>query len=293
MSEARSSDETASHDSAGSDVRLDQTPSPELRNLQLVELSILREFVRLCNAHGLRYFLAYGTLLGAVRHQGFIPWDDDIDVTMPRDDYDRFAEVCVSELRGGFRWQSYATEGGYPHWHGKLVKANTVLREAWSEHLQFEQSVYIDVFPLDGIADRRWEALAQHVLVSILRLRLGADLKRTPAKRLLVRLAKVLPRHTAIQLAEAMGRRYPTGTSRKWICVGGPYGRRRQAFPGRWFGAGANLTFENLTLVAPAEWDSYLSQLYGDYLTLPPTLDRVGTHGVTELQLEHEEPGAR
>src|SRR3990172_7456272 len=99
-----------------------QAPNQELRDLQLAELGILREFVRVCEAHGLRYYIAYGTLLGAVRHHGFIPWDDDIDVTMPRSDYNRLAEICVTDLRPGFRWQSYKTDRHYPHMFGKLLK---------------------------------------------------------------------------------------------------------------------------------------------------------------------------
>ena len=132
-----------------------------LRALQLVELEILREFVRLCEANGLRYYLAYGTLLGAVRHKGFIPWDDDIDVTMPREDYERFAAICGAGLPGGLRWQSYATEGHYPVWFGKLIREDTVLRQALSDHLDISQSVFIDVFPLDGLASRWWEVLVQ------------------------------------------------------------------------------------------------------------------------------------
>lgn len=288
MREARGRDEAGSHGSSASGDLSGQVPNRELRDLQLVELSILREFVRLCDTHGLRYYLAYGTLLGAVRHRGFIPWDDDIDVTMPRDDYDRFAEICTSDLRPGFRWQSYATDRHYPHWFGKLIKTDTVLRQAPSEHLPFQQSVYIDVFPLDGLADRPLEALVQRVTVRICRLRLGVDVKRTPVKRLLVQLAGVFPRRSVISLIEAVICRYQAGTPRRWICVGGPYGHRRQSFPSRWFGAGATQAFEDLTVVGPAAWDEYLTQLYGDYMTPPPPHHRVSHHQVTELQLEPE-----
>jgi lipopolysaccharide cholinephosphotransferase len=286
MREARGRDEAGSPGSSASGGLPDQVHSGVLRDLQLVELSILREFVRLCDAHGLRYYVTYGTLLGAVRHRGFIPWDDDIDVSMPRDDYDRFAEICVSDLRPGFRWQSYATDTHYPHWFGELIKMDTVFRQAPSEHLPFLQSVYIDVFPLDGLPDGRLEALFLRVLVRFCRLRLGVDVRRTPVKRLLVHLVRVFPRHSVISLIKAVTRRYTASRSRQWICVGGPYGQRRQSFPSRWFGLGATQVFEDLIVVGPAAWDEYLTQLYGDYMTLPPPDQRVSHHQVTEIQLE-------
>jgi lipopolysaccharide cholinephosphotransferase len=292
MTEARGRDEAGSHGSSASGDLPDQVPNPELQDLQLVELSILREFVRVCEVHGLRYYLAYGTLLGAVRHRGFIPWDDDIDVTMPRDDYNRFAGICTSGLRPGFRWQSYATDRHYPHWFGKLIKTDTVLRQAPSEHLPFQQSVYIDVFPLDGLAHRPLEALVQRMLFRICRVRLGVEIKRTRRKRLLVRLAWVLPHRVAVALAEAVTRRYPDGAARRWICAGGPYDHRRRTFPSRWFGPGVAHAFEGLTVVGPVEWDKYLAQLYGDYMTPPRPHHRVSHHERMELQLEPDREGS-
>jgi lipopolysaccharide cholinephosphotransferase len=164
----------------------------QLRALQLVELDILREFVRLCEAHGLRYYLAYGTLLGAVRHRGFIPWDDDVDVTMPRDDYDRFADLCVSELPPGFAWQTYRTNRDHPYSFGKLLKTDTVLRQAPSRHLPIQHSVHIDVFPLDGVADTRIAAFVQRTILMVCRSRLGSRMRRTPASRLRAQLRSLV-----------------------------------------------------------------------------------------------------
>lgn len=260
----------------------------ELHGLQVAELTILREFVRVCEAHNLRYYLAYGTLLGAVRHHGFIPWDDDIDVTMPRDDYNRLGEICTTDLRPRFRWQSYVTDRNYPHWFGKVIRTDTVFRQALTEHLPYDQAVYIDVFPLDGLANRSWEALVQRVLFRICRLRLGVDVKRTPVKRLLVQGVRVFPRRFVIWLIEAMSRRYPLATSKRWVCVGGPYGYRRQSFMREWFGSGTAQNFQDLTVVGPAACDDYLAHLYGDYMTPPPPSQRMTDHLVTELQLDPE-----
>lgn len=286
MSEAQERDEARSGSSSAVGDPPDEIADRGMQDLQLVELSILHEFVRLCDTHGLRYYLAYGTLLGAVRHHGFIPWDDDVDVTMPREDYNRFAEICRSgDLRHGFRWQSYATETRYPHWFGKLIKTDTVLRQAPSQHLLYEQSVYIDVFPLDGLANKSWEAFAQRVLLGICRLRLSVNLKRTPLKRVAAQLTRVLPRRSVISVIGAINRRYPAGRASKWICVGGPYGHRRQSFPSRWFGLGQARVFEDLTVTGPVEWDRYLAQLYGEYMIPPPPGDRVSHHEVRELRI--------
>ena len=190
---------------------VDQVPGRQLRDLQLVDVEIFREFVRVCEAHGLRCYLAYGTLLGAVLHRGFIPWDDDIDVTMPRPDYERFARICASELRPGFTWQSYRTDRHYPFLFGKLLKDGTVLRQAPWAHLPLQHSVYIDVFPLDGCADGPWATSAQRVLIRVVGARLRARLKRRGLKRVLVQLSRVIPRGAAIAAFEAMTRRVPTG----------------------------------------------------------------------------------
>jgi lipopolysaccharide cholinephosphotransferase len=262
-----------------------QEPKPELRDLQLVELSILREFVRVCEAHGLRYYIAYGTLLGAVRHHGFIPWDDDIDVTMPRSDYNRLAELCVTELQPGFRWQSYKTDRHYPHMFGKLLKGDTVLRHAQEEHLPFQQSVYIDVFPMDGAPGTPWAEAAQRAIIRICRARLNKEITRDGRRRRLVQVVRIIPRGFAIAVFEALTRLTATERSARWVCVAGPYGYHRRRFPSDWFGPGAVQTFEDLTVIGPLNWDGYLAQLYGDYMTPPPASDQISNHEVVELRL--------
>ena len=264
--------------------REDRVADHSLRALQLVELGILGAFVRLCEAHGLRYYLAYGTLLGAVRHQGFIPWDDDIDVTMPRRDYDRFAELCASELNSEHRWQSYSTDDDYPYLFGKFLKSATVLRQAAVAHLPFEQAVCIDVFPLDGRADRWWATMIQRATIRVSRVRLEVSCKRTPTKRALAQLTRIFPRRVVIASLEAMTRAQPASRSGTSICTGGPYGYRRQSFPSHWFGEGAPQIFEGLTVMGPSAWHEYLTQLYGDYMIPPPNVSRISHHDVTEVR---------
>lgn len=125
----------------------------ELRKLQLVELELLVEFDRICRKHNIRYSLTGGTLLGAVRHKGFIPWDDDADISMLRSEYDRFRLVCKMELDSKFYFQDMENTNGYRWGYGKLRKKGTVFLRENQEHMPYEQGVFIDIFPRDGVPD--------------------------------------------------------------------------------------------------------------------------------------------
>ena len=120
----------------------------DLRGLQLCELEILKEFIRICDKHRLKYYLAWGTLLGAVRHQGFIPWDDDIDVCMFYEDYLKFKEICKAELHSDFFYEdSEAHEEYFLYW-AKLRKNNTTCMTQSEKKLNIHWGVGIDIFPL-------------------------------------------------------------------------------------------------------------------------------------------------
>ena len=141
-----------------------------LSEIKKIELDILRAFRSFCEKNSLRYFLAYGTLLGAVRHGGFIPWDDDIDVAMPRTDYERFLKEFRDE-----RYEVYdLSKKGYFYPFAKLCDTTTVLIEEMS--VKNSIGVYIDIFPMDGIADndqsqhskaKRLMKLQQHKCISL------------------------------------------------------------------------------------------------------------------------------
>ena len=134
-------------------------PSYDIRPLQLRILQNLEAIHNVCAEHGLRYYLWAGTMLGAVRHKGFIPWDDDIDIAMPRRDYDLLMQNAREWLPEQYEVVSYETDPkNYPLPFAKLQDANTTLIER--AHLSYLGGVYIDIFPLDGVSDcglkRRW-----------------------------------------------------------------------------------------------------------------------------------------
>ena len=125
--------------------------SPKREKVWKIELDILMELDRICRKHDLRYFLDSGTLLGAVRHKGFIPWDDDIDLTMPRKDYDRLIEIASQELKSPYYLQHITTDPKYPGIHVKIRNTDTTaIIKSWL-FTDVNQGIFIDIFPLEGL----------------------------------------------------------------------------------------------------------------------------------------------
>jgi lipopolysaccharide cholinephosphotransferase len=253
-----------------------------LRRLQLAELVILKEFVRICEVNDLRYYLAYGTLLGAVRHSGFIPWDDDIDVAMPRSAYRKFIAACDTQLLAGYTWHSNRTDTKHGMF-GKLIFTETVSTDAQAPHRPYQQAPFIDVFPLDGLPSGRLGREIHRLLVKLCtyRLQLGF-VRRRGLGRLLEAATTAMPRDFAITLIERLGSQFPFERSRVVYSSGGPYGYSAESGPGEVFGKGTALSFEGLVAVGPTDWNAHLTRLYGDYMTMPPEDSRKGHHDLSE-----------
>ncbi len=121
------------------------------RKIQLIELEMLNEVDRICKKHGIRYYLCGGTLLGAVRHSGFIPWDDDLDIFFPRKDYIKFAEIAPKELPDTMFYQDWHNEFDYPYNFAKIRMNGTKFCQNEIQHLNMHQGIFIDIFPLDSV----------------------------------------------------------------------------------------------------------------------------------------------
>ena len=122
-----------------------------LKEIQMIELKLLLEFDSICSQNSMRYSLGGGSLLGAIRHKGFIPWDDDIDVMMPRPDYERFLDYCRREDTS-FRLITYESVSGYNGLSAKIWDPSTRIVDHVLD-LSFDTGVNIDVFPIDGLAN--------------------------------------------------------------------------------------------------------------------------------------------
>lgn len=256
-------------------------PEQDLRELQLAELELLLEFQRLCQALDLRFYLTAGTLLGAVRHKGFIPWDDDIDVAMPRKDYDKLARLAPRSVSKGYVYQDYRTEPNFPYYFAKLRKRGTRVDEPILRAVDMEQGIYIDVFPLDRCPGGRRATLlfkAVELLDCAVLGRVSSEFVcgyQKPYMRFLWRVLSRLPNKALFTLRE--GTRKLLGLGGKGLCtVGGHHGYPRESYRPEWFSQTVELEFEGHSFPAPAGWDALLENMYGDYMTLPPQAERTG-----------------
>jgi len=146
------------------EVRCEFVIDRKRKEIWAVELDLLSEFDRVCKKYGLRYSAEGGTLLGAIRHKGFIPWDDDIDIAMPRADYKKFEEIAGKEFCYPYFWQTEETESGTMRGHGQLRNSETtaILTLEKGKNIQFNQGIFIDIIPFDNIPDSEGEMLKQY-----------------------------------------------------------------------------------------------------------------------------------
>ena len=154
-----------------------------LRRLQLVQLELLVELDRVCRKCGIRYLMDGGTMIGAIRHNGFIPWDDDIDVAMLREDYEKFKTV-LGELKPQYFFQDHTTDASYRWGYGKLRKVGTSLIRKGQEHIKCRDGVFIDIFPYDDIPKLRVLQILQDWYLFCLRKILWSEVGKVVCKGL-------------------------------------------------------------------------------------------------------------
>lgn len=243
-----------------------------------MQLGILGYFMQLAEQYQLRYFVTGGTLLGAVRHEGFIPWDDDVDVAMPRPDFERLAALMRGQASVDHTWSDWRTNSDYPFAYAKLGLVGTEYSEYRTEHLSMPHTVAIDIFPFDGVPSNKALRVLHRMACRVLQLRIGSGSRRPWMRAALVRLLTVLPRAWAVRSYERVVTSVPYDSSTLVANVAGLSGYTRNVMPRSWFAEVAYLPFEGLQVAAPAGWHQYLEQIYRDYMSLPPESKRHSLH---------------
>lgn len=263
-----------------------------LGKVQPILLDMLKEIRRVCEENSISYFLYRGTFLGAVRHQGFIPWDDDLDVAMLREDYDKFCALAPQALGPDYCFQTWHTEKNYAQPFGKVRRRNTLYVEAKSGKLE-ENGFYVDVYPLDAApAGEKQRQVLSRKLLHLYRLKLMKS-HYTPWQEGEKILWKKRLGYIPYQIAAGFVKNETLVSTYEHLVGAVPKGKlyyeqsalpRSYYFEESWCRELADYPFEGDFFKGPKAYDDCLTALYGDYMTLPPEGQRENRHQIMEIQ---------
>lgn len=264
-----------------------------LKELQDTMLQILDEVDRVCNENGLEYFLIGGTLLGAVRHKGFIPWDDDLDIAMPRKDYDRFIEIARTTLNTQYEIDNFYTNDAYYLNFTKVRKKDTLFVQSFQENYNGPKGIWIDIFPLDNWKKEKGLLDDFHVRIikalrAIAHYKTGIFLgnKNTMVltiKKTLAFLAKPFSTGSLMKLANSLMKKYKDNETEYFINISSQYHFHKQTILKSKFYPIVELDFCGKKYSCPNDYDYILNRLYGDYMKLPPKEKQI-THNPVKLK---------
>lgn len=253
----------------------------ETREYQLAQLELIKMVDELCSKLNLTYYIIGGTLLGAIRHGGFIPWDPDIDIAMPRDDYEKMREYWLNNPSDRYFYQHYLTEKNHfcPHVLIKIKDSHVLLGSAETRVKPTYDGIYLDIFPLDNPPDDKklQEKQMKQIkhIKKIIYLKSGCVYKESnKAVRLIKHLISVLLTPISFRFLnkklDMVMQKYNNPSSQYLVSMASRYSYRKQLMPKTFYGTPIRIDFEGLSLPTPARATDYLSQLYGDFMKLPP-----------------------
>ena len=254
---------------------------------QVALYTLLQEFDRVCKQLKIPYVLFAGTLLGAARHQGFIPWDDDLDVMMLREDYNRFLEQAGKHLDSEKFYLQKQFSEHWPMFFSKLRMNNTTCLEKFHpKDPNMHQGIYIDIFPCDNAMDSRLgqklQFCASKVVIAKSLDRRGYD-TNSLAKKLFIGFCRLLPKAPFLQIVQGSKKqgRYVHGF------LGGARSFEKNVYPAEFFRERVTLPFAGTPYPVPKNYDALLRLLYGDYMQLPAPEERECKQHAIFIDLEN------
>lgn len=273
-----------------------------IRKLHNIDLQIAKEVVAICQKYNLTYYMIGGTLLGAIRHKGFIPWDDDIDFGMPRDDYERFLEVAPSEFSQHLEVVNYKTDSAYQYYITRIRNKNTKVIETRIGNSSKYTNASIDIFPLDGSPNifffRKlyyFRVMFHRAIMSLCyRDSIDPDRKRSIQEKVLIGIMTQIPIYKLFDpnkqkfRIDKIMRKNQVDKSHYIGCLMGAY-RTREMMPLDYYGKGVLYDFEDIKLNGPEKYNEFLTDLYGDYMQLPPEDSRKTHFKIIEINGENIE----
>jgi lipopolysaccharide cholinephosphotransferase len=264
----------------------------EIRQMQLIELEMLVEVDRICRKNHIKYSLDGGTMLGAVRHKGFIPWDDDADVIFSRHEYAKFYKACKKDLdQERFFLQEYRTDPNYRWGYAKMRRRGTEFVRSNQEHMKYVTGICIDIFPEDNVPDeyiqRRVYYGINYCIRKILYSELGMKAEKSPFKRTWYRLLYKIPRDPVFKIRNRLAAYYNRKPSKlvAHTMYPNPGPTCKYGMPAESLADFEQMEFEGMMFSVSKDWDNFLRLSYGDYMQLPPVEKRKGPAEPSKLQL--------
>ena len=261
------------------EVICDYTVTEDLKKIWAIELDLLREFKRVCEKYNLTYYAYAGTLLGAIRHKGFIPWDDDMDVCMPRRDYELLTRVYADEFKTPYFMQTPYTDKEYAYSFAKLRNVNTCFAAETFIESPMNQGVFLDIFPLDdssmdGLLDRREKTMdilrkcsafmsRNNKYITNKHTEYAKQLQFNDGDNVLFyeKIQNIPQKNTAVLDSLAVE-----------VCT--IYNSEKNLWPKKYYQEGIEVPFCDTTICVPKEFDKVLRVLYKNYMEFPPVEKR-------------------
>lgn len=264
----------------------------ELKRVQEIQRELIREVKRICQKCGIHFNMVGGTMLGAIRHKGYIPWDDDADIGFLRTEYEKFREACKTELdHEKYYMQDLRDTKGYRWGYGKLRRKDTEFIRLGQEFMPYEQGISIDLMPFDNVPDQ-WIARRIHFLRCFLYRKLfwsevGSREEENIWARTVYQAMRLLPMET---ICKSYQRFIDHGQKNKTRLVRiltfptpkGVYGYNRE-----WYTNLSKYPFDHIELPGAKDYDGYLQVKYGDYMKMPP-VEKRKVHPISKLKLPEE-----
>ena len=261
-----------------------------LRKIQLIQLEMLEEVDRICKKCGIKYNIIAGTLLGEVRHGGYIPWDDDADIAMLRPEYERFRIAVRTELdTTKFYFQDNRRTRAYRWGYGKLRRKNTLFLREHQEHMPYKQGVFIDIFPLDGVPDnylfRSIKNFECFCIRKILWSEVGRIAENGYMKRWWFSILAKIPEQAVWNYYYRMVVNANRRRTKMVRILMFPTPNKEWGYYRSWYENSVDINFEGKIFQGIKDYDEYLRFKFGDYMTLPP-VEKRKVHPVSALKVK-------
>ncbi len=266
-----------------------QISESELKQIQAIQIELIEEVDRICKKCGICYNMVGGTMLGAIRHKGHIPWDDDADIGFLRNEYEKFRRACRTELdTDRFYIQDFRDTPGYRWGYGKLRRKDTEFIRLNQESMPYEQGIFIDLMPFDPVPNNSIERRIHFVKCFIYRKvfwsEIGKNTEKNKVYRVLYKIVNKIPEKTVKKSYRKFINKNRKRKTKLVRILTFPTPKKCFGYERRWYRELDKYEFGRLMLPGAKDYDGYLTVKYGNYMALPPESKRK-VHPISKLKL--------